>query len=290
MRGGAWILAGLIALAPLTLPAPAIAKATVASPASAANELTARAALVLDHTGKILYAKNIDAKLPPASTTKVLTVLTALEHAHLNEVVKISKNAANTPPSALGVKPGEYYTVRELLYAAMLRSANDACVALAEHIAGSEEKFAILMNRKARMLGAMDSHFVNPHGLPDDRHVSTVQDLALIMNAAMRNPDFVQIAATKRIELEWKGHHESRVLVNKNKLLTQYETPVIGKTGFTNAAKLCYVGVVQSEQPITFVFLGANQLWPEARRMVEMATNLVARRDSLPMDDRLALD
>lgn len=286
MRGGAWIVAGLIALGPLLAPAQAVAKTAAVTPA----ELTARAALVLDHQGKVLYAKNTDAKLPPASTTKVLTVLTALEHAHLNEVVKISRNAANTPPSALGVKPGEYYTVRELLYAAMLRSANDACVALAEHIAGSEEKFAILMNRKARMLGATDSHFVNPHGLPDERHVSTVQDLALIMNAAMKNPDFVQIAGTKRIELEWKGHHEARVLVNKNKLLTQYDTPVVGKTGFTNAAKLCYVGVVQAEQPVTFVFLGASQLWPEARRMLQLATNLVARQTESPSDERVALD
>jgi len=282
MRLSAWIVAGLIALTSL----PAQAKQAAVNPA----DLTARAALVLDHQGKVLYARNSDAKLPPASTTKVLTVLTALEHAHLNEVVKISRNAANTPPSALGVKVGEYYTVRELLYAAMLRSANDACTALAEHIAGSEEKFAILMNRKARMLGATDSHFVNPHGLPDERHVSTVQDLALIMNAAMRNPDFVQIAGTKRIELEWKGHHENKTVVNKNKLLTQYDIPVVGKTGFTNAAKLCYVGVVQGEQPVTFVFLGAKQLWPEARRMLQMATNLVERQVDSPGDERVALD
>lgn len=282
MRLGAWIVAGLIALTSL----PAQAKQAAVNPA----DLTARAALVLDHQGKVLYSRNSDTKLPPASTTKVLTVLTALEHAHLNEVVKISRNAANTPPSALGVKVGEYYTVRELLYAAMLRSANDACTALAEHIAGSEEKFAILMNRKARMLGATDSHFVNPHGLPDERHVSTVQDLALIMNAAMRNPDFVQIAGTKRIELEWKGHHENKIVVNKNKLLTQYDIPVVGKTGFTNAAKLCYVGVVQGEQPVTFVFLGAKQLWPEARRMLQMATNLVERQVDSPGDERVALD
>jgi D-alanyl-D-alanine carboxypeptidase len=106
----------------------------------------------------------------------------------------------------------------------------------------------------------------------------------------MRNPDFVQIAGTKRIELEWKGHHEARTLVNKNKLLTQYDTPVVGKTGFTNAAKLCFVGVVQGEQPVTFVFLGAKQLWPEARRMLQMATNLVARQQDAPSDERVALD
>jgi D-alanyl-D-alanine carboxypeptidase (penicillin-binding protein 5/6) len=284
MRLGGWIMAGLIAFAGLSPVLPA-----AAAPVAPAD-LTARAALVLDHQGRILFSRNSDVKLPPASTTKVLTVLTALEYAHLNEVVKITRHAANTPPSSLGVKPGEFFTVRELLYAAMLRSANDACVALAEHIAGSEEKFAILMNRKARMLGATDSHFVNPHGLPDDRHVSTAQDLALIMNAAMRNPDFVQIASTTRIELEWKGHHEARTLVNKNKLLTQYDTPVVGKTGFTNAAKLCYVGVVQGDQPVTFVFLGAKQLWPEARRILQIATNMVERKTDQSSDERFALD
>lgn len=282
MRLSAILMAGLIAMT--SLPA-------LAAPAS--PELTARAALVLDHQGKVLYSRNAETKLPPASTTKVLTVLTALEHASLNEVVKVSRNAANTPPSSLGMKPGEFFTVRELLYAAMLRSANDACVALAEHVAGSEKKFAILMNRKARMLGATDSHFVNPHGLPDDRHVSTARDLAAIMNAAMKNPDFVAIAATQRIELEWKGHHEARTLVNKNKLLTQYDSPVVGKTGYTNAAKLCYVGVVQGEQPVTIVFLGAKQLWPEARRILQMATSLTERKPSAlrdPADQRAALD
>ncbi len=287
MRLGSWIMAGLIASAGLMAPsveaAPAAAAVTV-------SDLTAKAALVLDYQGKVLFSRNADVKLPPASTTKVLTVLTALEHAHLNEVVKVTRHASNTPPSSLGIKVGEFFTVRELLYAAMLRSANDACVALAEHIAGSEEKFAILMNRKARMLGATDSHFVNPHGLPDDRHVTTVQDLALIMNAAMKNPDFVQIAATKRIELEWKGHHEARTLINKNKLLTQYDTPVLGKTGFTNAAKLCYVGVVQGDQPVTIVFLGAKQLWPEARRILQMATNLVDRKVDEPGDARFAVE
>lgn len=282
MRLRAILMAGLIAMT--SLPA-------LAAPAS--PELTARAALVLDHQGKVLYSRNAETKLPPASTTKVLTVLTALEHASLNEVVKVSRNAANTPPSSLGMKVGEFFTVRELLYAAMLRSANDACVALAEHVAGSEKKFAILMNRKARMLGATDSHFVNPHGLPDDRHVSTARDLAVIMNAAMKHPDFVAIAATQRIELEWKGHHEARTLVNKNKLLTQYETPVVGKTGYTNAAKLCYVGVVQGEQPVTIVFLGAKQLWPEARRILQMATSLTERKPADlrdPADQRAALD
>lgn len=244
-------------------------------PAMAEVDISAKAALVLDPSGRVLYSRNATQKLPPASTTKVLTVLVALEEAGLNEVVKISRHAASIPPSSIDLKRGEFFTVRELLYASLLKSANDACVALAEHISGSEAKFGELMTRKARALGCKNSQFVNPHGLPAEGHYTTAEDLSLILRAAMANPTFVRIATTQRIQLSWKGHHAPRMIINKNKLLTGYDLPVIGKTGWTVASKHCYVGTTYGQQPVLIAMLGSKQLWPDARRLLDFGMDRV---------------
>lgn len=249
-----------------------------AGAARAETALSAKSALVLDAMGNVLYERNPTAKLPPASTTKVLTVLVALESADLDDAVKVSRKAAAAEPSRLGLKPSETYTVRELCYAALMKSANDACVALAEHIAGSEAQFAVLMNRKARLLGARDSHFANSNGLPHKKHYSTARDLAVILQAALQNPVFVRIATTTAIALEWPGHHRAVTVHNKNRLLTQYDYPVLGKTGYTLAARHCYVGQAQSENPVTVVLLGSKKLWPEARKLLDLGTQAVERQ------------
>ncbi|HEY9854088.1 MAG TPA: D-alanyl-D-alanine carboxypeptidase family protein [Stenomitos sp.] len=247
------------------------------APAQASTELSARSALVMDGQGHVLFQRNPNAKLPPASTTKVLTVLVALESANLDEIVTVSRKAANAEPSKLGIKPGETYTVRELCYAALLKSANDACVALAEHIAGSEGKFAVLMNRKARLLGAIDSHFANSNGLPIKNHYTTAKDLATILHAALQNPVFTRIATTTDLTLEWPGHHPTVKVHNKNKLLTAYAYPVLGKTGYTLAARHCYVGQTQAANPITVVLMGSQKLWPEAKRLLDLGTRTAMR-------------
>lgn len=257
--------------------ASAVALTAWMSPAQASTELSARSALVIDGQGHVLFQRNPNAKLPPASTTKVLTVLVALESANLDELVKVSRKAANAEPSKIGIKPGETYTVRELCYAALLKSANDACVALAEHIAGSESKYAILMNRKARLLGAVDSHFANSNGLPIKNHYTTAKDLAIILNAALQNPVFTRIATTTNITLEGPGHHPAVKVHNKNKLLTQYAYPVLGKTGYTVAARHCYVGQTQATNPITVVLLGSKKLWPEAKKLLDLGTRTAMR-------------
>lgn len=251
-----------------------------------AEALSARSALVVDASGNVLYQRNPNAKLPPASTTKVLTVLVALEHSNLDDVVKVSKRAARAEPSKIGLKAGETYTVRELCYAALMKSANDACVALAEHIAGSESRFAGMMTRKARLLGARNSHFANSNGLPSPNHYVTAKDLALILNAALQNPVFSRIATTTDIALEWPGHHAAHKVHNKNKLLTQYAYPVLGKTGYTIAARHCYVGQVQSQNPVTVVLLGSKRLWPEARKLLDMGTQLAQVPVSMRRDGR----
>lgn len=260
--------------------AAAIALGACMSPAQASTELSARSALVIDGRGHVLFQRNPNAKLPPASTTKVLTVLVALENANLGETVTVSRHAANAEPSKLGIKPGETYTVRELCYAALLKSANDACVALAEHIAGSEGKFTVLMNRKARLLGAVDSHFANSNGLPISNHYTTAKDLAIILHAALQNPVFTRIATTTDITLAWDGHHAPFKVHNKNKLLTQYAYPVLGKTGYTLAARHCYVGQTQATNPITVVLLGSKKLWPEAKKLLDLGTRTAMREVS----------
>lgn len=230
-----------------------------------AAPLTAKAALLLNDRGKVLYQHNPYLQLPPASTTKVLTALIVLERCNLDETVRISPLAASMPPSAIGVTPQETFTVEELLYALLLHSANDAATALAEHVADSESGFARLMNEKAKQIGATHSHFANPHGLPAKNHYTTAYDLAQIMKAAMNDPRFVKIAETKSRRLVWTGHHNPRQLVGKNRLLA---SRVIGKTGFTFKAKYCYVG---SNRWMTMVLLGSDHLWTEARQLLSMA-------------------
>lgn len=237
----------------------------LASPSWAAPKLTARAALLLDHRGNVLYERNPRTPLPPASTTKVLTALIVLERCDLNEVVTVSRHAAQQPPSSIGLRSGERFRVEELLFALLLHSANDAATALAEHIAGSEREFAKLMNQKALELGAENSHFANPHGLPAANHLTTAHDLAVIMRAAMGNPTFVEIAQTPSRRLVWEGNHRPRFVSGHNRLLA---AKVIGKTGFTNRARFCFVG---SDPNMTMVLLGSERLWPEARSLLALS-------------------
>ena len=143
------------------------------------GEVSALAAVLMDReSGRILWERNPDQKLPMASTTKIMTALLALELGCETDLIVVSEKAANTEGSSIWLEEGEEKTLEELLYGLMLLSGNDAAVAIAEHIAGSVEAFARLMNMKAREIGAHNTHFTNPHGLPDDNHYSTARDLA----------------------------------------------------------------------------------------------------------------
>ena len=255
---------------------PAHARGTP-TPSGTSGGLTARSALVMDAGGRVLFQRNAWQPLPPASTTKVLTVLLTLERAPLTDVVTISRRAASMEPSRLGVKAGETYSVAELCCAALMRSANDACVALAEHVAGSEKQFAVLMTRRAHELGASRSQFRNASGLPAKGHVTTARDLAVILNAALENPVFERIATMPSVHLEWVGHHAPHDVTNKNRMLTA-STPVLGKTGYTVAARHCYVGKATGDRPVTVVLLGAKRLWPEVQRLVSLGLDKAATR------------
>lgn len=215
----------------LCLPIPAL---------SAAPENSAQAAIVMEvETGRILYEKNAHEKLPMASTTKIMTAILAIENSNLSDIVTVSPRASGIEGSSLYLAAGERLTMKQLLYGLMLRSGNDAAFAIAEHVGESAEKFADMMNRKARELGAMNTNFVNPHGLHHEDHYTTAYDLALISAYAMKNPIFREIVSTKYYKIPWEGQAWDRVLMNKNALLWNYEGANGIKTGYTKAAGRC---------------------------------------------------
>ena len=209
--------------------------------ASEPLSVAAKGAVLIDaDSGRVLFGQNENEMLPMASTTKVMTALLALENADLEEKVTAGKNAAGVTGTSLYLSEGETLTMEQILYGLMLRSGNDAAVAVAEHIAGSVPAFADMMNRRARSLDA-DAHFVNPHGLDADGHKISALGLARVMREAMKNPEFRAITATQRKVIPWEGNEYSRVLDNKNKLLKTYEGATGGKTGYTGKAGRCLV-------------------------------------------------
>ncbi len=208
-----------------------------------APQVQARAAVLIDaETGQTLYARRAHQQLPPASLTKIMTAILVLEQCALDDVVTASQRAVDTKPSSMNLRVGEQVKVRDLLYALMLRSANDAAVALAEHTAGSVEAFAKLMNEKARELGANNTRFVNPHGLHDPRHLSTAYDLALITRYAMGNETFRAIVKTPYYIVERSHNQEDLWMANKAKFLREYAYAEGVKTGYTNPAGFCFAG------------------------------------------------
>jgi len=208
-----------------------------------APQVQARAAVLMDaETGQVLFAKNAHQPLPPASLTKIMTAIVVLERCELDAVVKASQRAVNAKASSMHLRVGETVKVRDLLYALMLRSANDAAVALAEHAAGSVEAFAALMNEKAKSLGAKHTRFVNPHGLHDPRHLSTAYELALITRYAMENETFRAIVKAPYYIVERSVNQGDLWMVNKAKFLEQYAYAEGVKTGYTNQAGYCFAG------------------------------------------------
>ncbi|MEW5762817.1 MAG: D-alanyl-D-alanine carboxypeptidase family protein [Bacillota bacterium] len=239
-----------------------------------APEVQAAAAVLMEaDTGQILYAKNPDAGMYPASTTKVLTALVVLERCRLDERVSVPPGFPGIDGQAIYVRPGETFTVRELLYALLVHSANDAALLLAEHTAGSVPAFARLMNEKAQELGARHSHFVSPHGLPDANHYTTARDLALIARAAMQNPIFRQIVATRNHVLPPRPDPEAlRHLWNTNKLLWQYEGANGVKTGYTTQARQCLVASARrGDRELLAVLLRSegNNIWTDAKTLLD---------------------
>lgn len=236
----------------------------------AQDETSAAAACVMEmETGRVLFAADPHTRLPMASTTKVMTALLALERGDLQDEVVCSPQAFGVPGTSIYLQAGERLTLEQMLLGLMLASGNDAAVAIAEHIGGSIEGFAAMMNARAAQIGAVNTRFVNPHGLPDDGHYTTAYDLALIAREAMRNEAFRRLVSTQRASIPWAGRTYDRQLHNKNRLLADYPGATGVKTGFTSKAGRCLVfGAQRDGMEIVGVVLGCGNWFEEAARLM----------------------
>lgn len=232
-------------------------------------KVSAASAIVLDaETGKVLWEKDADTLRFPASTTKVMTALLLAERTQPDDVISTPKEATEATGASLRLKEGEQVTSGDMLYALLLRSANDGCVAVAHHIAGSVPAFVDLMNQRALELGAVRTRFHNPHGLNDDLHLTTARDLALITRAALLNPRVAEAARTPRKAIWRSVNMQDHDLRTKNKFLEVDPTATGVKTGWTVPAGRCFIGSASREgmQVVTVVLKSDNWL----RDTVEM--------------------
>lgn len=216
------------------------------------ENLYAQSAVLMDaDTGRILFEKNGNQVMAMASTTKIMTLLVTLENADLDGVVKVSSYAASMPDVQLNIKEGEEYRLKDLCYSLMLESHNDSAVAIAEHVGGSVEGFASMMNQKARDLGCYQTYFITPNGLDakDEHgfHSTTASDLAKIMRVCMENEDFLSITREPSWSFSNLDGTRSFTVNNKNAFLHMMEGALTGKTGFTNQAGYCYIGALERE-------------------------------------------
>ena len=243
----------LLLLCPLVSALPLHVQAATTSRAECVVEVSSR---------RFLHEINANETLPMASTTKILTALVILSTENPDETVVIPKEAEGTEGSSVYLRAGDEYSVRDLLYGLMLRSGNDCAVTLALHHSGSIESFAEAMNKKAVSLGAIHSHFTNPHGLPDDNHYTTARDLSLIAAEAMENEEFCKIVSCK--------YYEARGWKNKNKMLWNYDGAVGVKTGFTVKAGRCLVTAAEKEgMKIVSVVLNSPEMFERTAQLLD---------------------
>lgn len=237
-------------------------------------QINSRIALIYDRTsGKIMYEKNGNKQTPMASTTKIMTAIVVLENANLKDVVTIDSKAAGMGGSRLGLKKNDKITVNDLLYGLMLRSGNDAAVALANHVGGSIEGFAEMMNAKAKEMGLTNSHFVVPHGLDNEGHYTTAYELAKMADYALQIEKFKEIVSTYSATITINGY--PKAINNTNKLLGSVAGVYGVKTGFTNGAGRCLVAACERDNlDIITVIIGAdtnNQRTEDSKELIEYA-------------------
>ena len=251
------------------------------------EELYAQSAVLMDaESGRVLFGKNEEDQKAMASTTKIMTCILALEKGDLDDVVTFSEYAASQPKVHLGASKGKQFYLKDLLYSLMLESHNDSAVAIAEHISGSVEKFADLMNQKALELGCENTHYVTPNGLDasdaNGNHVTTASDLATIMcyciKGSEKAAEFLEITQTLSYSFSDIEKKVTYSCNNHNSFLTMMEGAISGKTGYTSKAGYCYVGALEKDER-TFVvaLLGCgwpnhkNYKWSDTMELMEYA-------------------
>ena len=226
--------------------------------------------IVIDiDSGRVLSEFNSDKILPMASTTKIVTCITAIENFDLKGVVTIKKECCNIEGSSIYLKEGEKYTLKSLLFGLMLRSGNDAAESIADYC-GGRDKFISLMNDYALKCGATNTKFINPHGLHEENHYTTAQDLAKITVKAMKNPQFLEIVSTKSVEIEELTSNTKRTFINKNKILRLYNGGTGVKTGFTKKAGRCLVSSAEkNDMRLVCVVLNSPQMFERSMELMD---------------------
>ena len=263
----------------------------MADSVQAAPAVTAKAAIVMDATtGEVLYAKDAESRRYPASTTKMMTLLVALEKGRLDDWIVASKAAHETEGSSLYLETGEKQKLLDLLYGIMLVSGNDATVAVAEHIAGSVPAYAQLMTQKALEIGAVNTHFANSSGLPDPNHYSTAHDLARIAAYGYRTqPLFAEIVSSKRRVMPWPGKGYDREIFNENRMLWLYPGSNGVKTGYTDAAGRCLVSAAKRNGlQLISVVLDSERMWDDSIALLDYGFGVVKAKNLLLQNQKVA--
>ncbi len=245
----------------------------IVSPVEAAggHRVSARSAIFSNSTkGKRYYGKNVDTRVVPASTVKVMTALLVLEKLPLDKVVTVQASATYPQPTKIDVRPGEKYRVSDLLYAVILKSANDAAVVLAEAVAGSEAAFVEMMNRRARQLGAKNTRFQNAHGLPTKAsQYTTAYDMYLIFRAALKHPFFRTVIRRKYKTITSLGGRVIKLKSHNKMLFFDWRQKIYGKTGWTRSAQACFVGYVPKGDDICIIAVfGSTTRWDDIKHIV----------------------
>ncbi len=225
------------------------------------------AVLIDSKTGRVMYSKKPDLKRPMASTTKIMTALLAIEYGDLNSKVKVKDNAVGVEGSSIYLSKNEEILLKDLIYGLMLRSGNDAAVAIAEHISGSVDKFISLMNKKAKDIGANNTNFVNPHGLHDPNHYSTAYDMAIIAREAMKLDFFREVSKTKT----WVANREiNQYFSNKNDVVWEYKGGDGVKIGYTRSSGRCLVAsATRNEMQLIAVVLNDGNWFNDCYNMLD---------------------
>lgn len=243
----------------------------IVADSTAAPSVSAYSAVLIEaQSGCVIYEKNANARLPMASTTKIMTALVAVRLAPLDTPICIDARAVGVEGSSIYLAQGEVLTLEELLYALLLESANDAAVAIAIGLTGSVEAFCEEMNREAERLGLSDTHFTNPHGLDDEQHYTTALDLALIARALLNNEALAAIVSTQKIRISTADPAYTRVLSNHNRLLRAYKGCIGVKTGYTKRSGRCLVSAAEKNGvQLIAVTLNAPDDWQDHSSMLD---------------------